>query len=58
VPVVNHFKDILGVESVNTGFSTPSDNMHSPNEKLHLPTWFMGIDSLIHFLYNLGETHK
>lgn len=55
VPVVNHFRDVLGVESVNTGFSMSGDNMHSPNEKLHLPTWFNGIDALIHFYFNLGE---
>jgi acetylornithine deacetylase/succinyl-diaminopimelate desuccinylase-like protein len=54
VPVVGLFKDILGVESVNTGFSMPGDNMHSPNEKMHLPTWYQGTDALIHFLFNLG----
>lgn len=55
VPVVTHFKKILGVESVNTGFSMSGDNMHSPNEKLHLPTWFKGTDALIHFYFNLSE---
>ncbi len=55
VPVVTQFKKILGVESVNTGFSMPGDNAHSPNEKLHLPSWRKGIDAIIHFLYNLKE---
>ena len=55
VPVVNHIKEILGVETVNCGFSLPDDNFHSPNEKIHLPTWYNGIDTLIHFFYNLGE---
>jgi acetylornithine deacetylase/succinyl-diaminopimelate desuccinylase-like protein len=54
VPVVTQFQRILGVESVNTGFSLPGDNMHSPNEKLHLPTWYRGIDTFIHFFYNLS----
>jgi len=27
--------------------------MHGPNEKLHLPTWYKGIDALIHFFFNL-----
>ena len=54
VPVVNSFKNILGVESVNTGFSLPDDNLHAPNEKQHLPTWYRGIDTLIHFYLNLG----
>lgn len=53
VPVVGLFQNILGVESVNCGFSLPNDNFHSPNEKLHLPTWYRGIDTLIHFFYNL-----
>ena len=55
VPVVTQFQQILGVESVNTGFALPEDNMHSPNEKMHLPTWYRGIDSLIHFFFNLAE---
>lgn len=53
VPVVGEFQEILGVESVNTGFALPNDNMHSPNEKLHLPTWYRGIDALINFFLNL-----
>jgi acetylornithine deacetylase/succinyl-diaminopimelate desuccinylase-like protein len=55
VPVVLDFKQILGVETVNTGFSMPDDNMHSPNEKLHLPTWYRGIDTFIHFYFNLAQ---
>lgn len=55
VPVVTHFQEFLGVESVNTGFAMPGDNMHSPNEKLHLPTWYNGIDTFIYFLFNLAE---
>jgi acetylornithine deacetylase/succinyl-diaminopimelate desuccinylase-like protein len=53
VPVVGMFQEILGVESVNCGFSLPDDNFHSPNEKLHLPTWYRGINTFIHFFYNL-----
>jgi acetylornithine deacetylase/succinyl-diaminopimelate desuccinylase-like protein len=55
VPVVALFSEILKIESVNTGFSTPADNMHSPNEKLHLPTWQRGTEALIHFIFNLGS---
>ena len=57
VPVVGMFQEILGVESVNCGFSLPDDNFHSPNEKLHLPTWYRGIDTLIHFFYNLEKDY-
>jgi acetylornithine deacetylase/succinyl-diaminopimelate desuccinylase-like protein len=55
VPVVVHFQDILGIESVNCGFSLPDDNAHSPNEKLHLPTWERGIETLINFYHNLAK---
>lgn len=55
VPVVGQFQDLLGLESINCGFGLPDDNLHSPNEKQHLPTWYNGIDTLIHFFYNLRE---
>ncbi len=55
VPVVGDFKHYLGVESVNIGFSLPDDNMHAPDEKLHLPTWQRGIEAMIYFFYNLAE---
>ncbi len=55
VPVVADMQQILGIDSVLTGFGLPDDNIHSPNEKLHLPTWKKGIDALINFLMNLGE---
>jgi acetylornithine deacetylase/succinyl-diaminopimelate desuccinylase-like protein len=54
VPVVVKFKELLGIESVNCGFSLPSDRLHAPNERLHLPSWRRGIDTLIHFFFNLG----
>ena len=54
VPVVALFQEILKVESVNTGFSLPDDNMHGPNEKMHLPTWEKGMQALIHYFFNLA----
>ncbi|RMF48885.1 MAG: dipeptidase [Anaerolineae bacterium] len=53
VPVVGDIQNILGVDVVNTGFALPGDNMHAPNESLHLPTWYKGIDALTHFFFNL-----
>lgn len=55
IPVVADMQTILGADSVLTGFGLPDDNLHAPNEKLHLPTWSRGIDALIHFFYNLKE---
>ncbi|HET9909655.1 MAG TPA: dipeptidase [Anaerolineales bacterium] len=47
------FKQTLGVDSVLTGFSLFDDNLHGPNEKLHLPTWKKGMAALVHFFHNL-----
>lgn len=56
IGVVVQLQKYAGVESVLTGFGLPEDNAHSPNEKLHLPTWRKGIDAFIHFFYNMGKT--
>ena len=53
VPVVAKFQKELGTESVCTGFGLPDDNLHAPNEKVHLPTLYRGIDAVVHFLLNL-----
>ena len=55
IPVVTYMQDLLGVDSVLTGFGLPDDNIHAPNEKLHLPTWYKGINALIHFFMNLAK---
>lgn len=55
IPVVAQLKSILGMPTILTGFGLPDDNLHAPNERLHLPTWQRGIDTLIHFFYNLTE---
>lgn len=54
VPIVADIKNVLGVESICTGFGLPSDNIHSPNEHLHVPTWATGIEALVYFFYNMG----
>jgi acetylornithine deacetylase/succinyl-diaminopimelate desuccinylase-like protein len=32
------------------GFSLPDDGVHGPNEKLHLPTFYKGIETYIRFM--------
>jgi acetylornithine deacetylase/succinyl-diaminopimelate desuccinylase-like protein len=54
IGAVAMLQQICGVESVLVGMGLPGDNVHSPNEHLHLPTWYKGIDAFIHFFYNLG----
>lgn len=55
IPVVSQMQTYLGIDSILTGFSLPDDNIHSPNERLHIPTWSRGIAAIIHFLYNLNN---
>lgn len=54
VPVVTQMQQILGIDSVLTGFGLPDDNLHAPNEKIHLPTYYRGIEAFTRFLYYLG----
>jgi acetylornithine deacetylase/succinyl-diaminopimelate desuccinylase-like protein len=53
IPVVLEMQRLLGIESVVTGFGLPDDNVHAPNEKQHLPTWYKGIEAYTHFFLNL-----
>lgn len=49
VPVVSMVQAKLGVDSILMGFGLPDDNLHAPNEKLHLPNFYRGIDAYIRF---------
>ncbi len=55
IPVVAYLQETLGVVSVLTGFSLLSDNMHAPNERLHIANWERGMHALVHFFFNLVE---
>jgi len=50
IPVVNTFQGLLGLPTVLMGFALPDDRMHAPNEKFHLPNFFNGIQTSLHFL--------
>lgn len=54
VPVVAQMQDILSIDSVLSGFGLPDDNLHAPNEKIHLPTFYRGIETIIRYLHILG----
>ncbi|MCL5950901.1 MAG: dipeptidase [Chloroflexi bacterium] len=56
VPVVSMFRNHLGVDSIQMGFGLPDDNFHGPNEKLHLPNYYRGIEAFIRFLENVAQT--
>ena len=55
VGIVSTFQTVLGVDPVQMGFSLPDDNFHSPNEKLHLPTHYRGIETYIRFFDAAAE---
>jgi acetylornithine deacetylase/succinyl-diaminopimelate desuccinylase-like protein len=54
IPVVRDMQTLLGIESVVSGFGLPDDNVHAPNEKMNLPTWYRGIEAVIQFFINLA----
>ena len=55
IPVVAQMEEILGLESVLTGFGLPDGNLHAPNENLHLPTWQKGMEALVRFFHQFGQ---
>jgi len=54
IPVVATFQQMLGIETILMGFGLPDDRAHSPNEKLDLPSFYKGIELIVHFLQTLG----
>lgn len=50
IPVVSMLRETLGVPVLLLGFGRPDARIHSPNERLHLPTFFKSVMTCIHFL--------
>ena len=55
IPIVGAFDESLGIPSVMMGFGLPDDNLHAPNEKLHLANFFKGIEAVARYLELLGK---
>lgn len=55
VPVVSMLKSRLGVNSIMLGCGLPDAGIHGPNEKLHLPTYYKGIETYVRFLDLLAQ---
>ena len=51
VPVIGMMQELLGVDSLMLGFGLPDDNLHAPNEKLHLPNFHRGVETYIRFMH-------
>lgn len=54
VPIVTMIREKLGMDSVLLGFGLPDDKIHGPNEKLHLPNYYRGIETFIRFFENIA----
>ncbi|MCP4221101.1 MAG: dipeptidase [bacterium] len=54
IPIVSDFQDILKAQVVLMGFGLMDDNIHAPNEKIHLPNFFRGIRTVAYFLEELA----
>ncbi|NQT34328.1 dipeptidase [bacterium] len=55
IPIVAEFKSILGLDTILVGFALPDARTHSPNENLHLPTFYTGMESLVRMFYYFVE---
>lgn len=57
VPVVSMVNDQLGADVIMLGFSILSDaNVHSPNEHMHLPSYYRGIEAYMRFFANVASS--
>jgi len=56
LPIVREMIDVLSqpdkgeIPVVMIGFGLPDDRTHAPNEKFHLPNFYNGIETVIHYL--------
>jgi acetylornithine deacetylase/succinyl-diaminopimelate desuccinylase-like protein len=54
IPAAAWIESILGIPSLLTGFASPEDGLHGPDEHVHLPTLKRGVETLIHFFFELA----
>ncbi|NIK13283.1 dipeptidase [Alkalibacillus sp. S2W] len=55
IPIVAELDRILNVPVVLMGFGLPDENLHAPNEHFHLENFDQGMETLVHYMYLLGE---
>jgi acetylornithine deacetylase/succinyl-diaminopimelate desuccinylase-like protein len=50
IPAAGTLRRVIGAPVILLGLALPDDGAHAPNERLHLPNLWQGIDTLIWFL--------
>jgi len=55
IPVVQLFKEKLGISTILMGFGAPDDRRHGPGEKLDLRNYYQGIEASIWFMALLSR---
>ncbi|MFH2057043.1 MAG: dipeptidase [bacterium] len=54
IPIVNVFKEELGLDTLLLGFAQNDCNAHSPNETFVLSDFYRGIDTVVHLFEELA----
>jgi acetylornithine deacetylase/succinyl-diaminopimelate desuccinylase-like protein len=56
MPAVSMIQSTIGIGTILSGPTLPDDHLHSPNERMHIPTWRRFTEALIRFIYSLDES--
>jgi acetylornithine deacetylase/succinyl-diaminopimelate desuccinylase-like protein len=55
VLICEHYDMQSGIDTSLMRFAWPDDPIHAPNEKYHLPNFYKGISTSIHFMAEMGS---